>query len=281
MENHNWMGNMPEIGCLRIDQLVLPGTHDSGMDKQADNVTVLPQEVTQDVPCIEQIHGGIRVLDLRVRASREYTPDSPYRYKLFHLQSSGRTLLGDVVLPLNRFHDDPANSREIIILDFHEFDAFTEQEHAWLQDALHTHLGERVIPYDLRHLTLDELWTQYPGKNVVIAYNHRTRGEYWPGVEHGWMGENTPSTDELKVFLDQQAQRHKPDGVLRSIQCAKYNKIVFTPDDFSDKVDEWFDSQDLDSYIQRFYIINTDWSLRSQIVSNCIHATRLRALNPP
>lgn len=280
MNKQNWMGNLPELGRLRIDQLVLPGSHDSGMDKNADNV-IPPQEVTQDVSCIDQIRGGIRVLDLRVRASREYTPDSPYRYKLYHLNTSGRTVLGDVVLELNRFYEDPANEREIIILDFHQFDNFSAQEHKWMLAMLEKHLGPRIIPYDLHSLTLDQLWNDHPGQTVVIAYNHSAGGDHWNGVEQVWIGENTPSTEELKAFMDDKAQRYKPEGLLRSIQCAKYNKVVFTPDDFSDKIDEWFDSQDLDSYIQGFYIINTDWSLRSRIVDNCIHACQLRAQYAP
>ncbi|MGN8258971.1 hypothetical protein ACLEJW_06525 [Pseudomonas sp. SMSB3] len=280
MNKQNWMAASPELGRLRIDQLILPGSHDSGMDKQADNI-VPAQEVTQDVSCIEQIRAGIRVLDLRVRANREYTPDSPYRYKLYHMSTSGRTVLGDVVTELNQFYSDPANEREIVILDFHQFDNFSAQEHQWLLMSLDKHLGQRIIPYELHALTLDQLWNEHPGKAVVIAYNHGARASHWDGVDQVWIGENTPSTEELKAFMDQHRGQHKPVGRLRSIQCAKYNKIVFTADDFSDKVDEWFDSQDLHSYIQGFHIINTDWSLRSRIVDNCIHACKLKALNTP
>ncbi len=280
MNKQNWMGALPELGRLRIDQLILPGSHDSGMDKQADNV-IPPQEVTQDVSCIDQIRGGIRVLDLRVRANREYTPDSPYRYKLYHLSTSGRTVLGDVVLELNRFYEDPANEREIIILDFHQFDNFSDQEHEWMLAMLDKHLGRRIIPHELHPLTLDQLWNDHPGKTVVIAYNHQAGGGHWDGVKQAWIGENTPSTETLKAFMDKKRHRYASDGRLRSIQCAKYNKGVFTPDDFSDKIDQWFDSKDMDSYIQGFHIINTDWSLRSRIVDNCIHACRLRALNAP
>ncbi|WP_442110713.1 hypothetical protein [Pseudomonas sp. NUPR-001] len=278
MNKENWMGNTPELGSLRIDQLILPGSHDSGMDKQIDNLCV-PQEITQDVSCIEQIRGGIRVLDLRVRAYREYTPDSPYRYQLFHLTSSGRTLYGDVISQLEQFYQQPANAKEIIILDFHQFDRFTPQEHLWLQQALQPRLEQRLIPWSLSHLTLNELWRDHPGKTVVVAYNGPSRPEYWPGVKQVWMGENTPSTEELKAFMDEAAASRASSDWLTSIQCAKYNKVLFTPDDFSDKIDEWFDSKDLDSYIQNFRIINTDWSLRSRIVENCVHASTLRALS--
>ncbi|WP_296269164.1 hypothetical protein [Pseudomonas sp. UBA6562] len=275
MNYQHWMGDSPEIGCLRIDQLILPGSHDSGMDKEADSFTV-PQEVTQDVPCIEQIQKGVRVLDLRVRANHEYTPDEIGRYKLYHANPSGRTVLGDVINRLNHFYDDVANQREIVILDFHELDHFSDSEHTWLQDMLRKYMGQRLIPYALHDLTLDQLWREHPGKTVVIAYHHAKRGEHWPGVEQVWMGENTPSTDELKAFMDKAASESR-SGKLWSIQCAKYNKVVFTPDDFSDKVDLWFESRDLESYIQKFAIINTDWTLRSRLVDNCVHACRLRA----
>lgn len=91
MNNENWMTAHPELGRLRIDQLILPGSHDSGMDKLAPGFNI-PQEVTQDVPCIEQIRSGIRVLDLRVRVHRSFAPDQPEHYQLYHPTSSGRTV---------------------------------------------------------------------------------------------------------------------------------------------------------------------------------------------
>ncbi len=271
-----WMGSTPELGSLRIHELILPGSHDSGMDTKVGGV--IAQELTQDVPCIDQVRGGIRVLDLRVRAYHEYTPDQAYRYQLFHMSSSGRNLFGDVLNQLKQFFKTPANAKEIVILDFHQFERFGEKEHGWLREAMNRHFGSMFIPKSLSHLTLDELWSQHPGKNIVIAYNHQDRGDYWPGVRQVWIGENTPSAATLKAFMDKQPPVDDSRGELSAIQCAKYNVAeLFRPDDFSDKIDEWFESQDLNSYIQKFRIINTDWSLRSRIVDNCIHACQLRA----
>jgi hypothetical protein len=276
MSNENWMGKHPELGRLRIDQLILPGSHDSGMDKQAPNFSI-PQEITQDVPCLAQLRGGIRVLDLRVQAHRSFRLDQPERYQLYHLTSSGRTVLGDVVMALEAFYQSPANAKEIIILDFHQFHGFSDEEHNRLHELLDQHLKARMIHYDLKDLTLDQLWRQHPGKTVVIAYNGPSPYRYWQGVAHGWIGSNTPSTTTLKAFMDEWAQKQQFRLPLSSIQCAKYNKLFFTPDDFSDKIDAWFESKDINSYIQHFRIINTDWSLRSRIVDNCIHASCLRA----
>ncbi|WP_157384294.1 hypothetical protein [Pseudomonas helleri] len=51
----------------------------------------------------------------------------------------------------------------------------------------------------------------------------------------------------------------------------------FVPDDFSDTIDSWFLSENEHSYIQNFFIINTDWTTRSQLVKNCRHANQLKA----
>lgn len=77
--------------------------------------------------------------------------------------------------------------------------------------------------------------------------------------------------------MDAVALETKPEGQLRSIQCAKYNKGIPSPDDFSNKVSEWFASKDIHSYIQKFWIINTDWTTRSYIVGNCRHANMVKA----
>lgn len=45
--NHYWMSEVPDINRLRIGELILPGSHDSGSDKQAPDFQ-WPQEITQD-----------------------------------------------------------------------------------------------------------------------------------------------------------------------------------------------------------------------------------------
>lgn len=277
---HNWMGSSSAIGTLRIDELVLPGTHNSGMDKSSPN-TSLPQEITQDVPPREQLEKGIRVLDLRVSFYENYPPADARRFQIFHATSSGRTIEIDILSAVDEFclsHESSGNaSKEVVILDFHEFKNFTGQAHEQLQKIITDRIGKRIILNSLRHLTLNQLWAEHPGKNVVIAYNHGSAiSAFWPGVNQRWSGSNLNTTATLKTFMDAVAKETKPDDELRSIQCAKYVLPFYAPDDFSDKVDEWFLSESSNSYIQKFHIINTDWSLRSNIVNNCIHASVIR-----
>lgn len=270
-----WMDNTPGIYKLRIDELILPGTHDSGSDKEAPKM-MLPNEITQDVPIRNQIMRGFRVLDLRVEFFPGQPTGHPRRFQLYHLTASGRTVADDVLGALNAFYADPGRQNEIIILNFHQFKNFTEASHRELHTLIDQNIGHRLIPHSQRYFTLEQLRQQMPGKNVVISYNWRSGDGYWPGVEQQWIGENYISTSTLKVFMDEASSQPKRPYALRAIQCAKYTGF-FVPDDFSDKVDLWFASKDSESYIQRFHIINTDWSTRSNIVLNCMHANQIRA----
>lgn len=277
----NWMALTPQIGKLRIDELILAGTHNSGMDKKSPYMNFL-QEITQDVSPLEQIENGIRVLDLRVSFYEKYPAGDPRRFQIYHATSSGRTIATDILNAMQTFFSSLEQSRsrakEVIILDFHQFNNFTADAHQQLVRLILDSLGERIIPEELHPLKLDELWAQHPGKNVVIAYNDdASHWKFWDAVDQCWSGANLISTSTLKLFMDDVAEGRKPDYRLQSIQCAKYVLPFHVPDDFSEKINEWFKSESADSYIQKFHIISTDWSLRSNLVAECIHANIIRA----
>jgi hypothetical protein len=280
-KHRNWMALTPHIGTLRIDELILAGTHNAGMDKQSPNFS-LPQEITQDVSPLEQIQNGIRALDLRVSFYEKHPGGDPRRFQIFHATSSGRTVATDIIDAVKSFYTDLEQTghkaRDIVILDFHQFRNFTDGAHHELARLIIDSLGERIIHHDLRFLTLSELWAQHPGKNIVIAYNNSTtHWKFWEGVDQCWSGENLISSSNLKLFMDEVSLGGKPDYQLQSVQCAKYVLPFHVPDDFSEKINEWFKSESAVSYIQNFHIINTDWSLRSNIVADCIHANLIRA----
>ncbi|MGV8919248.1 MAG: hypothetical protein ACOH2R_15845 [Pseudomonas sp.] len=184
----------------------------------------------------------------------------------------------DILDQLNRFFDGvdtPGDTaREIIILDFHQLENFTDETHREFAQLIRDKIGHRIIPHALHERSVWQLWRQHPGKNIVIAGNVEISGA-WPEVDQQWIGENVLSTQTLKAFMDAKAGKVKQPHMLRAIQCAKY---VIAADDFSDKIDQWFHSVDENSYIQGFYIINTDWTLRSSIVKNCLHASMVKAL---
>ncbi|WP_287812896.1 hypothetical protein [Pseudomonas sp.] len=277
---HAWMGNNAIIGNLPINKLVLPGSHDSGSTKERRDQMQLPHEVTQDVSLIKQIRGGIRVLDLRVHCCEQFRPGDPRRFQLRHFTSTGVSLEADLLEPLLDYFKAADTQKEIIILDFHELHGFTSAIHQEFQAMLIGRLGPRCLPADVLGKNLVHLWLNHPGKNLVLAYaGPAFHPSFCNAVTQRWSGSNTNTTATLKTFMDEVAEEWKPNGQLRAIQCAKYALPLFVPDDFSNKIDQWFHSEDENSYIQKFYIINTDWSLRSRIVANCIHASVVRAMN--
>jgi len=275
-----WQTTYTACRALRIMDAILPGTHDSGMDKDASYTN--SYETCQDISPYAQLMNGIRVLDLRVEFKENAPVNSHSRFSIYHSLNSGRTVGYDILEGVKGFRNHkPAEGnpkKEIVILDFHQFKNFTDAAHKELHALIKNSLGAAIIPRWMNALTIEQIWN-YGDYGVVIAYEDDRRDPlFWNGVKQKWIGENFPSTDKLKEFMDDIATQSKPYDELWSIQCAKYNKLPLgTPDDFSDKIREWFYSEDKESYIQKFYIINTDWSLRQRLVDNCIHANRIRA----
>jgi hypothetical protein len=273
-----WMSTYTGCRDLRVNDAILPGTHNSGMDKQASYQNSLA--TCQDVSPFNQLMTGIRVLDLRTQFYSGYPLGDHRRFMIFHDLNSGRTIEGDILSQVLNFRKhlplkgDP--QREIIILDFHEFKDFTEAAHWELAGVIKNTLGSIIVDPWMSSLTLSQLW-QFGNFGVVIAYNADPRDRrFWYRLNQRWIGSNTPSTDELKDFMNRVASESKPHDELRSVQCAKYNKLVHTPDDFSDKIRQWFYADSQSSYILGFYVINTDWSLRQRLIDNCIHGNTLR-----
>ena len=276
----DWMAQIPELAQLRIDQLILPGAHNAGSDKRSPNAGI-PQEKSQDDAPLEQLRQGVRALDLRVAFYAKYEKGDTRRFQLFHLTSSGRTVAGDILACVDAFYEALEHSgspaREMVILDFHQFKDFNEIIHREFQDLLTKSLGTRAVPWHLDRLTLEEIWRDHPGKNVVLAYNHSSGDELlWRGVKQRWPGNNLFNTNTLKAFVNEVALEYKPAFSLTAIQCAKYSLPLHAPSDLSLKIDQWFASTDENSFIQNFYIINTDWTLRSALVAHCRHANAVR-----
>ena len=266
-----WMSTYTGAYDLRIADAILPGTHNSGADKEApysnNNATC------QDVSPLKQLTSGIRVLDLRVRHFSGGSGSK--RFIIVHNFETGRTVQEDVLGAVLAFRAQSASSgsakKEMLILDFHGFEEFNDAAHEELARIINSTLGDIIIPPWMHQLTIGQLW-ETSNFGVVIAYARAPRDPlFWNGVTQRWSGQNVMTTDQLKSFMDEVAGETKPYAELRSIQCAKYT-VLFTPDDFSDKIRQWFWSENARSYIQNFFIINTDWSLRQRLVDNCIHA---------
>ncbi|MCL6702629.1 hypothetical protein [Pseudomonas sp. T1.Ur] len=274
----HWMSTYSGVRRLPIHLAILPGTHNSGFDKQAASAPSM--ETCQDVPPHDQLNAGIRVLDIRVHHYHGYPPGDARRFMIFHSTTNGRTIAGDIIGGVKNFHSGPGwdRRREVVVLDFHEFRNFTAGIHAEFCELLITMLGTSIISPTYKNMTINQLWALSGYKNVVIAYNNGARHPlFWPGVTQRWIGSNTPSESELKAFIDRVGNETKPAGELRSIQAARYVLPFYVPKDMSGQLMSWFASGSVNHPIMKYYIINCDWSLRHRLVDNIIYSNSLRA----
>ncbi len=128
-DRSTWQTTYDGGRTLRIMDCILPGTHNSGFDKEASYQN--SWETCQDVSPWRQLMTGIRVLDLRVEFKANAS--GAQRFSIFHKLNSGRTVDGDIIQAVINFRTEPSTAgnprREIIILDFHEFKNFTDAAH--------------------------------------------------------------------------------------------------------------------------------------------------------
>jgi hypothetical protein len=274
----HWMRAHGVVNNLPIHMAILPGTHNSGFDKQAASTP--SSEVCQDVAPYHQLTAGIRVLDLRVQHYWGYLVGDPRRYSIFHSTNNGRTVQGDILDAVRMFRQssDGDTQREIVILNFHEFRNFTADAHRELAGIIKSYLGESIISPVYRDLTVSQIWTLPNYKNVVISYNADPRDAlFWKGVNQRWIGSNTPSDKELKAFIDRVGNEVKPAGELRAIQAHRMAPVIYIPSDISGSLMSWFAAGNASSPIMKYYIINCDWSLRHRLVDNIIYSNQFRS----
>lgn len=273
----DWMGRYAGARSLRIQDCILPGTHNSAFDKEAPRTP--SSETCQDISPLKQLRAGIRVLDIRVQFYSGYSAGDPRRFSIFHSTNSGRNIAVDILGALNQFRATPGynTSREIVILDFHEFKGFTAAAHLELTALIKRLVGiQHIVTPGMALFTIGQIWASGPA-NTVIAYKRAERdGQFWDGVNQRWIGSNTPTNQQLKRFVEQVGREPKGMRELKAVQCAKYALPAFVPNDRSGDIMQWFASGE-DGPILNHYIINTDWSLRQRLVDNCIHGNGLRA----
>lgn len=268
----NWMERYSGARVLPVGEAILLGTHNSGYDKQAPRAPAM--QTCQDVPVYDQLTWGIRVLDLRVQFFSGYS--DARRFSIFHNNSNGRTVEGDVLQALLRYRRDKRADKEIVILNFHRFKDFTDAVHVEFSAMLKRVLGKSIIPPTCKEAAIVQLWEM--NKNTVVSYNSGQRDKtFWPGVNQRWIGQHQPRLQLLKDFVERVGREPKAFGDLRSVQAARYRDPTFVPHDLSGEVMAWFAAKSDGGPIASHYIINTDWSLRCRMVDNVIYANGVRA----
>ncbi|KAG8297734.1 PI-PLC X domain-containing protein 2 [Homalodisca vitripennis] len=173
--------------------------------------------ITQDLTVLQQLHFGIRYLDLRL-STRESDSKLYFVHGLYGEEIS--TNLKTINEFLDKFPD------EVVILDCQHFYDFDPEDHATLKEMLKAIFGNKLcpLPWDITTVTLS--WMVGRGYRVIIIYRHKSSEEddrFWPGVRWPTPWPQTTSIETMLHFLSKTlSHRAKNAGFVT--QC------VLTPD---------------------------------------------------
>lgn len=183
-----WMNEMrEEIKDVKMRNLFIPGTHDSGSYKYkfTENL-VTKYAITQDDDIRTQLLHGIRYLDLRVGHYRKAENAFYIVHSIVRFQP-----LVEVLAAVKDFVDE---TNEIVIVDFQEFpQGFhpnATQIHQKLVQFIYDNLRDHLVePFGTWDVTMNDLWEKRG--NVIIGYDKpgvqfEYREMLWQSVEHFW-----------------------------------------------------------------------------------------------
>lgn len=152
----------------RLDELVIPGTHDSGtgfMDSRYGTNTAR----TQSGSIATQISDGIRYLDFRVEeaAHRGCADDSVWWFN--HGVYRSQTRLMTALDEISTFLAQPANAKEFLILDFQDITIKYDDGRARdnLLSLIQRRLGTYLAKTGWQKKTLGQLLNE--GQRVVVV----------------------------------------------------------------------------------------------------------------
>jgi hypothetical protein len=168
--NEHWMSDYwVHIKDKKLSEIAIPGSHDSGTYKLGWGSGINTAK-TQNVSLGQQLKDGIRYLDIRVTEAAHSGCADPSVWWLYHTWKSYRLQVG--LDEIRAFVSAPANSKEVVILDFQ--DIAVAYNDARAEDVLlaliQSKLGEYMVTTDQisnwRNGTLNDFVSQ--GRRVIV-----------------------------------------------------------------------------------------------------------------
>jgi chitodextrinase len=193
VDHSRWMTVIwQSILNLRIQNLVLPSTHNAGADlKKLWHIDGLLAACQDDTFSYQLAHGA-RVFDLRIKDASYHSPLGLVNPVIvenmtFEHMINTRRKLSDCVETLRVFATN--NPKEIIILSIESYKTGFVKDSIQRGQRYLAPLNSRLIPPSAKNMTLKELSENHPGKNIIIATpaNIRT-GNHWPPIKNMWAG---------------------------------------------------------------------------------------------
>jgi hypothetical protein len=235
--------NAGSIGIKRLRDITLPGTHDSGtyaysgMSQPTEWAAIaamiggvigyivswpvaLAFTITQDRTIAQQLTDGIRYLDIRSRASNGslHIVHGPMPLTPKVVSGNGTTeSTKGVIQDVRDFV--AAHAREIVVLDFQEFQDMTAADYTTLFTTIQTELEGYLVPTTINgtptlSTSLNTIWGNNPTTGKVIVLFDQTDASliaasgawnstyFWNRdayMASPWA--NTDDSDDLRNFL--------------------------------------------------------------------------------
>lgn len=278
---NRWMAATRGIDLLSLNQLILPGAHNAGVDKKASYSApgVAHWAACQNSSFYEQLQKGARVLDARL----EYAVDAR-GVGTFWFQHGGyrsSRSLENLIMQVRRFIQE--NPDEFILLDFHQLKSGnTPFDYKEFNRFMLTHLGDQIIPAHNQYLNLGDLKKLSSVQRVWVAAGyHPQLDRQWilPQIEHNWCGIADASIRELEAHISKVMTFAPYPYAVWSLSATSYSNIG-GPVDIKKQLDRWFDPA-IGNWIFQCNIINADFFEESNLVANCRAANIIKAVQLP
>lgn len=216
----NWMELFaPCIQNLSLQELTLPGTHNSGTYPSGGWVQ------TQYLSIQEQLEQGVRSLDLRLIVKGSGND----RFQLVHGGYTFNLTLMNVLDQINNYLSK--NLKEIVILDFHQFESqWSEQDYQDFESIIMDNLGKISIDSSEYLKPLSDIWND-SGRIVIGSreMNGSLQGnvKFWSNsVDQRWCGNSVTTWSSVQNYMQDELNKlDKPKDNLWSLM-AQYNSMA-------------------------------------------------------
>jgi hypothetical protein len=276
LNKQTWMSNTLEIDNLKLTDIVWPGVHNCGMDKEApDRDAVLGHwTICQNGTFAWQLANGARAFDIRLGYAANAGGSGFYFH---HNGFRSHRVLDDLIDAVLLFLD--RNPDEFIVLDFHQLgDGNKPFEHKRLNDWLIRQLGQRaVLPGD-GFRTVGQLKRASRHRRVIIstpALSDLDGTYFWPRIPHKWRDDAFSAPAELHRYIAQTLEEVPYETFLWSLSATTYS-LLGGPANIKRQINAWFNTTG--DWVTRCSIINTDFFDESEIVRYCWSATSMKAV---
>jgi 1-phosphatidylinositol phosphodiesterase len=276
LQNSHWLTSTPSIDSLKLSELILPGAHNSGVDKKATYAVpgLGHWAACQNNSFLYQLQNGARVLDARLEYDIDARGVGTFWFQHNGLRSSRS--LENLIMQLIRFLEE--NPDEFVLVDFHKLEPVTTTfDYPQLNRSLLTHLGPRLIPTGNRDLTLGQLKKISSVQRIWLAASpHPALDREWflPQVQHMWSGIGDTSVSELEAHITKVMRAPYLGSMPWSLSATSYS-IALGPVNIKEHLDRWFHPDN--NWVHSCSIINADFFEDSRLVQHCRTANIIRA----